>query len=212
MTLTQLRYLVAIADAELNITLAAARVHATQPGLSKQLKQLEDELGFLLFVRKGRSLDAVTPAGEEVIKRARRVLAEANNIRTYAANQRRESQGQLVLTTTHTQARFVLPPAVAQIKQRYRQVSVHLQQAAGVPLPEAVVRSAITRAQPILLTALAAMLGAFFILDDPIFNGLAIALIFGILVSTVLTLVVIPLLYFAAYHRSGEANQPAQGV
>jgi len=64
MTLTQLRYLVAIADAELNITLAASRVHATQPGLSKQLKQLEDELGFLLCVRKGRSLEAVTPAGD----------------------------------------------------------------------------------------------------------------------------------------------------
>ena len=130
MTLTQLRYLVAIADAELNITLAASRVHATQPGLSKQLKQLEDELGFLLFVRKGRSLESVTPAGSEVIARARAVLAEANNIRTYAANQRRESQGQLVLTTTHTQARFVLPPAVARIKQAYPQVSVHLQQAA----------------------------------------------------------------------------------
>ncbi len=130
MTLTQLRYLVAIADAELNITLAATRVHATQPGLSKQLKQLEDELGFLLFVRKGRSLESVTPAGEEVIARARLVLAEAHNIRTYAANQRRESHGQLVLTTTHTQARFVLPPAVARIKQAYPQVSVHLQQAA----------------------------------------------------------------------------------
>jgi DNA-binding transcriptional LysR family regulator len=130
MTLTQLRYLVAIADAELNITLAASRVHATQPGLSKQLKQLEDELGFLLFVRKGRSLESVTPAGTEVISRARAVLAEANNIRTYAANQRRESQGQLILTTTHTQARFVLPPAVAAIKQAYPQVSVHLQQAA----------------------------------------------------------------------------------
>ncbi|MBT2766766.1 LysR family transcriptional regulator [Stenotrophomonas sp. ISL-67] len=130
MTLTQLRYLVAIADAELNITLAASRVHATQPGLSKQLKQLEDELGFLLFVRKGRSLEAVTPAGVEVIGRARAVLGEANNIRTYAANQRRESQGQLILTTTHTQARFVLPPAVARIKQAYPQVSVHLQQAA----------------------------------------------------------------------------------
>lgn len=130
MTLTQLRYLVAIADAELNITLAAARVHATQPGLSKQLKQLEDELGFLLFVRKGRSLESVTPAGIEVIERARAVLSEANNIRTYAANQRRESQGQLTLTTTHTQARFVLPHAVAQIKQAYPQVSVHLQQAA----------------------------------------------------------------------------------
>lgn len=130
MTLTQLRYLVAIADAELNITLAASRVHATQPGLSKQLKQLEDELGFLLFVRRGRSLESVTPAGTEVIKRARAVLGEANNIRTYAANQRRESQGQLVLTTTHTQARFVLPPAVARIKQAYPQVTVHLQQAA----------------------------------------------------------------------------------
>ncbi|WP_313251947.1 LysR family transcriptional regulator [Stenotrophomonas sp.] len=130
MTLTQLRYLVAIADAELNITLAATRVHATQPGLSKQLKQLEDELGFLLFVRKGRSLESVTPAGEEVISRSRAVLAEANNIRTYAANQRRESHGQLILTTTHTQARFVLPPAVARIKQAYPQVSVHLQQAA----------------------------------------------------------------------------------
>ncbi|KRA54734.1 CysB family transcriptional regulator [Pseudoxanthomonas sp. Root65] len=129
MTLTQLRYLVAIADADLNITLAAARVHATQPGLSKQLKQLEDELGFLLFVRKGRSLEAVTPAGHEVIDRARLVLAEANNIRTYAANQRRESQGQLVLVTTHTQARFVLPPAIAQIKRDFPQVSVHLQQA-----------------------------------------------------------------------------------
>ena len=129
MTLTQLRYLVAIADADLNITLAAARVHATQPGLSKQLKQLEDELGFLLFVRKGRSLEAVTPAGGEVIQRARAVLAEANNIRTYSANQRRESQGQLILATTHTQARFVLPPAIGQIKRAYPQVSVHLQQA-----------------------------------------------------------------------------------
>jgi multidrug efflux pump subunit AcrB len=78
---------------------------------------------------------------------------------------------------------------------------IRLQVAAGMPLKEAVVRSAATRAQPILLTGLAAMLGAFFILDDPIFNGLAISLIFGIFVSTLLTLVVIPLLYFVAYRR-----------
>ncbi len=71
-----------------------------------------------------------------------------------------------------------------------------------MPFAQAVVRSAVTRAQPILLTGIAAMLGAFFILDDPIFNGLAISLIFGILVSTVLTLVVIPTLYFVAYHRT----------
>ena len=63
------------------------------------------------------------------------------------------------------------------------------------------------RAQPIALTALAAMAGAFFILDDPIFNGLAISLIFGILVSTVLTLVIIPLLYFALITRRGPAPQ-----
>jgi hypothetical protein len=70
-----------------------------------------------------------------------------------------------------------------------------------VPFQQAIVQSAITRAQPIVLTGLAAMLGAFFILDDPIFNGLAISLIFGIAVSTVLTLVVIPILYFMAYRR-----------
>lgn len=126
MTLTQLRYLVAIADSGLNITLAAERVHATQPGMSKQLKQLEDELGFLLFSRKGRSLEAITSGGAAVLVHARRLLAEAANIRVYAANQRNDAQGRLVLATTHTQARFVLPQAVAQLKRRYPQVSVHL--------------------------------------------------------------------------------------
>jgi len=78
---------------------------------------------------------------------------------------------------------------------------INLQVREGVPFKQAIVHSAVTRAQPILLTGLAAMLGAFFILDDPIFNGLAISLIFGISVSTVLTLVVIPMLYFVAYRR-----------
>ena len=82
---------------------------------------------------------------------------------------------------------------------------IHLQVRQGVPFQQAIVQSAITRAQPIMLTGLAAMMGAFFILDDPIFNGLAISLIFGIAVSTVLTLVVIPTLYYAAYRRSHEA-------
>jgi len=76
---------------------------------------------------------------------------------------------------------------------------IRLQVSQGVALEQAVVRSAATRAQPILLTGLAAMGGAFFILDDPIFNGLAISLIFGIFVSTLLTLVVIPLLYYVGY-------------
>ena len=81
---------------------------------------------------------------------------------------------------------------------------------AGVPFKDAVVQSAITRAQPIMLTGLAAMLGAFFILDDPIFNGLAISLIFGIFVSTLLTLVVIPLLYFMAYRKRFGPSQSTQ--
>jgi DNA-binding transcriptional LysR family regulator len=129
MTLTQLRYLVAIVDAGLNITLAAERVHATQPGLSKQLKQLEDELGFQLFVRRGRSLEAIAPAGEQVIAHARRILEEAANIRSFAANARGEDSGELLLSTTHTQARFVMPAAIARIKRAFPQVSVHLQAA-----------------------------------------------------------------------------------
>ncbi len=82
---------------------------------------------------------------------------------------------------------------------------IHLQVRQGMPFKQAIVQSAITRAQPIMLTGLAAMMGAFFILDDPIFNGLAISLIFGISVSTVLTLVVIPTLYYVAYRRTYEA-------
>ncbi|MBR7801306.1 efflux RND transporter permease subunit [Undibacterium fentianense] len=81
---------------------------------------------------------------------------------------------------------------------------IHVQVASGMDFKDAVVSSAITRAQPIALTGLAAMMGAFFILDDPIFNGLAISLIFGIFVSTLLTLVVIPLLYFMAYRHKYE--------
>lgn len=81
---------------------------------------------------------------------------------------------------------------------------IHVQLAQGMAFKDAIVSSAITRAQPIALTGLAAMMGAFFILDDPIFNGLAISLIFGIFVSTLLTLVVIPLLYYTAYHHKFE--------
>jgi multidrug efflux pump subunit AcrB len=78
---------------------------------------------------------------------------------------------------------------------------INLQVQGGMDFKRAIVQSAITRAQPIMLTGLAAMIGAFFILDDPIFNGLAISLIFGIFVSTVLTLVVIPTLYYVAYRK-----------
>jgi multidrug efflux pump subunit AcrB len=83
---------------------------------------------------------------------------------------------------------------------------IELQVEQGVAFKQAVVQSAAVRAQPIALTGIVAMVGAFFILDDPIFNGLAVSLIFGILVSTLLTLVVIPVLYYAAYRRQHEPN------
>jgi multidrug efflux pump subunit AcrB len=86
---------------------------------------------------------------------------------------------------------------------------INLQVREGVPFERAVVHSAVTRAQPIVLTGLAAMLGAFFILGDPIFNGLAISLVFGILVSTLLTLVVIPILYYVAYRHRLHALLPS---
>jgi multidrug efflux pump subunit AcrB len=86
---------------------------------------------------------------------------------------------------------------------------IELQVSQGMDFKEAVVQSAAVRAQPIALTGLAAMIGAFFILDDPIFNGLAISLIFGILVSTVLTLVVIPVMYYALYWRRNETRKDA---
>ena len=134
MTLTQLRDFVAIVDAGLNITLAAERVHATQPGLSKQLKQLEQRLGFQLFIRKGRSLETLTEEGEQILVHARRALAEVANIRTHAANQRADSTGRLVIATTHTQARYVLPAAVKAIKHHYPKVSVHLEPTADEQL------------------------------------------------------------------------------
>jgi len=85
---------------------------------------------------------------------------------------------------------------------------IELETARGVPFSQAVVRSAAVRAQPIALTGLAAMIGGFFILDDPIFNGLAVSLIFGIFVSTLLTLVVIPVLYYAVFQGRHGTPDP----
>jgi LysR family cys regulon transcriptional activator len=132
MTLAQLRYLVAIIDSNLNITLAAERVHATQPGISKQLKLLEEELGFPIFIRKGKSLDRLTAGGTEVISRARAILAEASNIRTLAANHRGEAGGELRIATTQTQARFFLPPSLKDLQARFPGVSVRLNMLADI--------------------------------------------------------------------------------
>ncbi|NYT63959.1 efflux RND transporter permease subunit [Alcaligenaceae bacterium] len=112
--------------------------------------------------------------------------------------------GHALLSTQYTATSMIGMIALAGIIVRNSILLVdfiNLQLRDGVAFKEAVVSSVIVRAQPIMLTGMAAMLGAFFILDDPIFNGLAISLIFGILVSTLLTLVLIPLLYYTAFHN-----------
>jgi LysR family cys regulon transcriptional activator len=128
MKLQQLRYLAAIAENDLNITAAAERLHTSQPGVSKQLKQLEDELGFPIFVRQGRTLTRVTPAGKRVIERAQRILKEVQSIKRLADEHKDSTRGSISIGTTHTQARYVLPPVIRQFRQRYPDVELHLHQ------------------------------------------------------------------------------------
>lgn len=128
MKLQQLKYLLAIADNGLNITAAAERMYTSQPGVSKQLKLLEEELGLQLFSRKGKSLDGITPAGERVIERARVIMREVENIRSLASEYFEEADGSLSIGTTHTQARYVLPEIIAAFRERFPDISLNLHQ------------------------------------------------------------------------------------
>lgn len=128
MKLQQLKYLLAIVDNGLNITAAAERLYTSQPGVSKQLKLLEEELGLQVFTRKGKSLGGVTPAGEQVIERARLVMQEVENIRSLASDYFHEEEGSLAIATTHTQARYVLPDVIRRFRKRYPKVSLNLHQ------------------------------------------------------------------------------------
>lgn len=138
MTLQQLKYLVAIADSGLNITAAAERLYTSQPGISKQLKLLEQELGVQLFTRKGKSLAAITPAGRDVIARARRIMREAENIRNLASDLSGEQEGTLSIGTTHTQARHVLPDVIKEFRERYPKINLELHQGTSEQIAELV--------------------------------------------------------------------------
>lgn len=128
MKLQQLKYLLAIVDNGLNITAAAEKLFTSQPGVSKQLKLLEEELGLQLFIRKGKSLGAITAAGEQVIDRARLIMQEAENIRSLASDYYHEEEGTLSIATTHTQARYVLPDVIREFRERYPRVGLNLHQ------------------------------------------------------------------------------------
>jgi LysR family transcriptional regulator, cys regulon transcriptional activator len=138
MKLHQLRYLAAVAQSGLNITAAAQKLHTSQPGVSKQIKLLEDELGFQIFVREGRNLTRITPAGQQVIDRALKILQEAQSIRDLSTELRDEGRGSLSIGTTHTQARYVLPDVIREFRGRYPNVRLNLHQGTSEQIAEMV--------------------------------------------------------------------------
>jgi len=128
MKLQQLRYLTEIARRGLNVSEAAEALHTSQPGVSKQIRALEDELGIDVFVRHGKRLVSVTEPGKAVIAIAERILAEANNLRRAGEEFANEKLGTLTVAATHTQARYALPNAVAGFKKRYPKVQLRIHQ------------------------------------------------------------------------------------
>ncbi|MET0092653.1 MAG: HTH-type transcriptional regulator CysB [Sedimenticola sp.] len=128
MKLQQLRFLVAVAQNDLNVTAAAERLFTSQPGVSKQIRLLEEELGVQIFERSGRQLSAVTEAGKSIIARAEKVLQDVDSIRDAASEFSDAERGSLSIATTHTQARYVLPPVIKAFRARYPNVDLQMHQ------------------------------------------------------------------------------------
>lgn len=116
MKLQQLKYVLAVVEHGFNITNASEALFTSQPGVSKQIRLLEEELDLELFVRRGKRIVSLTSAGERMVERARRILDEVGNIKRLAREIRDEPCGRLRLGTTHTQARYVLPSAVRRFR------------------------------------------------------------------------------------------------
>ncbi|RDE50908.1 MAG: CysB family HTH-type transcriptional regulator [Candidatus Accumulibacter meliphilus] len=128
MKLQQLRYLVEVAQRGLNVSEAAAALYTSQPGISKQIKLLEDELGVIVFERSGKRLTAVTEPGRAVLEIAVRILRDAENIRRVGEEYAGGDSGSLVIATTHTQARYALPGVVKNFVDRHPRVRLSLRQ------------------------------------------------------------------------------------
>ena len=138
MKLQQLRYLREVANRGLNLSEAAVALHTSQPGISKQIRQLEDELGVDILVRNGKRVVAVTEPGRAILGIAERILQDADNLRQAAREFRDQAAGTLTIATTHTQARYSLPKVVNAFKQRYPKVRLTLKQGRPPQLAEMV--------------------------------------------------------------------------
>jgi LysR family cys regulon transcriptional activator len=132
MKLQQLRYIWEVAHHDLNVSATAQSLYTSQPGISKQIRLLEDELGVEIFARSGKHLTHVTAAGEDIIKAAEEVLFKVKSIRQVAEEYADEKKGSLSIATTHTQARYALPSTIKSFIQRYPNVSLHMHQ--GTPM------------------------------------------------------------------------------
>lgn len=131
MKLQQLRYIWEVAHHDLNVSATAQSLYTSQPGISKQIRLLEDELGVEVFSRSGKHLTRVTPAGEDVLKIAGEILAKVDSIKQLAQEYSSPNRGSLSIATTHTQARYALPKVIESFIERYPDVALHMHQ--GTP-------------------------------------------------------------------------------
>jgi LysR family cys regulon transcriptional activator len=131
MKLQQLRYVWEVAKNDLNVSATAQALFTSQPGVSKQIRLLEDELGIEIFVRSGKHLTEITHVGEQIISMAGEILDRARTIKEIAQEQSNEDQGSLTIATTHTQARYALPKVIQNFRTKYPNVGLHMNQ--GTP-------------------------------------------------------------------------------
>lgn len=136
MKLQQLRYLVEVARHGLNVSEAADALHTSQPGVSKQIKLLEDELGVVVFERSGKRLSSVTEPGKAILAIAERILHEAENMKRVGEEYADGESGSLVIATTHTQARYALPSVVARFVEKHPKVRLSMHQGSPTQIAE----------------------------------------------------------------------------
>ncbi|HEY0962239.1 MAG TPA: CysB family HTH-type transcriptional regulator [Pseudomonadales bacterium] len=128
MNFQQLRIIRETVRCNFNLTEVANHLYTSQSGVSKHIKDLEDELGVELFVRKGKRLLGMTEPGREMVKIVERLLLDAHNIKNLADQYSQQDQGHLTVATTHTQARYVLPDIVVEFRKQFPKVKLHLHQ------------------------------------------------------------------------------------
>lgn len=138
MRLQQLRYLSEIVRQNLNLSKAAERLHTSQPGISRQIQLLEEELGVTIFVRNGKRIVKLTPPGQAIVDIAEKMLRDADNLKQIGLEFSDTTSGELIIATTHTQARYALPPIIKRFTERYPKVKLILRQGSPTQISELV--------------------------------------------------------------------------